>query len=105
MEESKSKACEPATKMIFLGILFDSVKMSLEVTPERLQEIRTLVSVWLRKSNATKKEVQSLIGKLSFVSSCVRPGRVFIQSMLVSCVRFISLSLSHILFPIISRRI
>ncbi len=62
-----TKACEPATKMIFIGILFDSVKMSLEVTPERLQEIRTLVSAWLRKSNATKKEVQSLIGKLSFV--------------------------------------
>ena len=29
------------------------------------------------------KELQSLLGKLSFVSSCVRPGRVFMQRHLV----------------------
>lgn len=81
-EESKDKACLPATKMVFLGILFDSEKMTLEITPERLLEIMELIQDWLTKSHATKKQLQSLLGKLNFVSSCVRPGRIFVQRLL-----------------------
>ena len=54
----------------------------MEISPERLIEIRTLVSEWLKKTHATSKELQSLLGKLSFVSSCVRPGRIFVQRLL-----------------------
>ncbi|MES9902603.1 MAG: hypothetical protein ABW168_07960 [Sedimenticola sp.] len=80
--ESKEKACAPSTRMAFIGVYFDTEKMTLEITPERLIEIRNLVQTWLKKSEATKKQVQSLIGKLSFISSCVRPGRVFVQRLL-----------------------
>ena len=31
--ESVAKACAPATRMVFLGIMFDTVKMVMEVTP------------------------------------------------------------------------
>ena len=58
--------------------------MTLEITPERLSEIQGLVASWLIKETASLKELQSLLGKLSFVSSCVRPGRVFVQRLLVS---------------------
>ena len=37
---------------------------------------------WLSKTSASKREVQSLIGKLQFAAKCVRPGRVFISRML-----------------------
>ena len=38
--------------------------------------------MWLDKDSATLKEIQSLIGKLSFVCATVRSGRVFIARIL-----------------------
>lgn len=81
IEESKEKACPPSTRMVFIGVLFDSEELTLSVTPERLLEIQELLEVWLQKSHATLHEVQSLIGKLSFVSSCVQASRVFTYSV------------------------
>jgi hypothetical protein len=68
--------------MVFLGILFDTVELTLSVTEERLVEIRELLLRWLTKESATKKEVQQLVGKLNFVAKCVRPGRIFISRLL-----------------------
>ena len=82
IEEAKRKAVKPATKVAFLGIWFDSEAMTMEVTPERLTEIKELSAGWLRKSHATVKEVQSIIGKVNFVAKCVRPARIFIGRML-----------------------
>ncbi|CAC5401652.1 unnamed protein product [Mytilus coruscus] len=82
LEESAEKACEPCLRMSFLGVWFDTEKMTLEVTPDRLIEISELVVMWLNKEKARKKEVQSLLGKLNFVSSCVKPGRIFISEVL-----------------------
>ena len=56
--------------------------MTLEVTPERFVEIRSLLTVWLNKETASIKEIQSLLGKLNFIAACVRPGRIFISRML-----------------------
>lgn len=82
LEESVEKACGPSHRMSFLGIWFDTEKMTIEVTPERLREIPELVLVWLEKDSASLKEIQSLVGKLNFVASCVRPGRIFISRIL-----------------------
>ena len=70
-EESTEKACPPSSCMTFLGILCDSVKMTLEETPKRLIEIRELVSFWLAQSQISRNQLESLIGKLAFVAKCV----------------------------------
>lgn len=49
LEESVDKAVTPTTKMTFLGVTFDSEKMTLEVTPDRVVEISLLVESWLKK--------------------------------------------------------
>lgn len=82
LEESVSKACSPCTKMIFLGTMFDTEELTLSITSERLQEILLLVDQWLQKTHATLHELQSLIGKLQFVSNCVKPSRIFICRLL-----------------------
>ena len=82
IEESVAKACAPNTKMVFLGILVDTVAMSLEITKDRLQDIIAELQLWKSKVWATKREVQSLVGLLQFVASCVSPGRIFISRML-----------------------
>jgi len=82
LEESVDKACPPCQVMVFLGVLFNTITMTVEVTPERLKEIKELLGVWLGKEEATLKELQSVIGKLNFVAACVRPGRIFISRLL-----------------------
>ena len=68
--------------MTFIGVLFNTEKMTIEVTPERMTEIRILLRDWLNKEDASIKEVQSLLGKLNFIAACVRPGRIFVSRML-----------------------
>ena len=82
LQESPSKACPPSTCMTCLGVQVNTVDMTLSVTPERLNELEMLLSHWLTKKSAIKSELQSLVGKLSFVSKCVRQSRLFLARIL-----------------------
>ena len=82
LQESPSKACPPSICMTCLGVQVNTVEMTLSVTPERLTELELLLSHWLTKKSAIKSELQSLIGKLSFVSKCVRQSRLFLTRIL-----------------------
>lgn len=82
LAEAEAKSVPPNQVIDFLGVRFNTITMTLEVTPDRLVEILQLLSIWDGKVTATKQEIQSLIGKLVFVAACVRPGRLFISRML-----------------------
>ena len=56
--------------MAFIGILFNTDKMIMEVIPERLHEIRLLLQAWLCKKTASFKEIQSLLGNPNFIAAC-----------------------------------
>ena len=82
LAESHDKACPPSTNMTFLGIDFDSIAGTLTIPKDKLDEVKNALGVWLNKDKASRKEVQSLIGSLNFLASCVRPGRVFLSRIL-----------------------
>jgi len=82
LKESVRKAHAPSTRMEFLGILFDTVTMTVEITENRLLEIRGLLLSWLSERSASKVEIQMLVGKLQFAAKCVPAGRLFISRML-----------------------
>ena len=82
LEESPEKSVTPTTRMEFLGVTVDTRKLILEVTPERVVEISLLVDAWLRKKKASLRDLQSLLGKLHFIATCVRPGRIFVSRLL-----------------------
>ena len=82
IDEATEKAVPPTTRMEFLGNTVDTVKMTLEVSPERKQELMQLINKWLNRKRLRQKQLQSLIGKLSFVTNCVRPGRLFLSRMI-----------------------
>ena len=81
-QEAEEKAVFPCTRMEFLGNTIDSQKMTLEVSDDRKTELMSLIDKWLVKDRFTIKQLQSLIGKLSFVTNCVRAGRVFLSRLL-----------------------
>ena len=80
--EAESKAVSPCTRMNFLGICFDTELLTMEVPQERISECMGLLVEWLKKEEVTRKEVESLVGKLSFIATCVRPGWIFISRLL-----------------------
>lgn len=82
LEKSAAKDVDPTCIMIFLGILFNTLTLTLSIGHDRLQEIGALIQVWMKKSKCSRRELQSLLGKLQFVAACVRPGRVFTMRLL-----------------------
>lgn len=54
----------------------------MSVTREHLEELQSLLHAWFVKRSATKTELQSLVGKLSFVSKCVQQSRLFLARIL-----------------------
>ena len=82
LQESSEKSCSPSPVMICLGVQLDTNNFTLSVSSERLCELETLLHRWLTKRTATKSALQSLVGKLVFVSKCIRQSRVFIARIL-----------------------
>lgn len=86
--ESLEKACPPNVEMVGLGVLFNTLSMTVSISQDRLSEIIVLVNSWVGKQTANLKEVQSLLGKLSFVAACVRPARIFLSRMFAVISKF-----------------
>ena len=80
LEESKAKEHKPSTCMPYLGVMFDSEKMTMSVPPEKLEEVREELNTWKKKTTATKKSLQRLLGKFFWISRCVRFSRPFMSS-------------------------
>ena len=82
LESSPSKDCSPSTRMVFLGLTNDTVKMSIEVPPDKLHNTFDLVHHWLTIPQCTKSDLQSLIGKLFYICACISRGRIFMMRLL-----------------------
>ena len=82
LELADKKSVEATQIMTFLGIQFNSKTMTMEVTQERLQEIQLELEKWSGKKRATKRDIQSLAGKLQFIAKCCKHGRCFMNRIL-----------------------
>ena len=71
------KVVDPTTRITFLGIEVDSIAMCLRLPDEKLVQVRQELSRFLLRKRASKKQLQSLAGKLNFCASVVYGGRVF----------------------------
>ena len=79
IDESKSKACPHTARATCLGVEFDTLAMTKSIHADHLTEIQELLSSWSHKTRATKRDLQSLLGKLSFVSKCVKNSCIFLM--------------------------
>ena len=82
LEESTDKACKPSKTMVFLGVEFDTQKLTMSVPGDKVQELRSDLQMWARRTTATRRELQSIIGKLFWVSKMVKHSRSFISRLL-----------------------
>ena len=82
LAESVDKAEPPTTKITYLGVEFDSQAMEMRVPPQKLEEIKSEIRRWLKRTTISKKELQSLLGKLFWIARVVKHSRVFLGRML-----------------------
>ena len=82
VETSPDKIVPPTTQLKFLGITFDSKQMTMEISDEKLSEIKQELDTWLLRTSARRLEVESLVGKLQFMAKCIKAGRVFLGRLI-----------------------
>ena len=83
IQRSERKSVKPTQNMDFVGNLFDTCNMTIGVTPEQKVDILRELEGWRTCKVCTRKQLESLIGKLQFMSNCIRPGRLFVSRLLV----------------------
>ena len=76
------KTLGPYRSMEFLGILIDTVTGTLEISPDRMADIRSELQDWYSRPKCTKRQLLSLIGRLNFCSRVVRCGRIFMRRLI-----------------------
>ena len=84
--EALNKVCKPAQEMVWLGILFNTTDMTMSIPDQKLEEIMLSLREWDKRTHATRKEIQSIVGSLQFVAKVSPPVRLFISRML-DCLR------------------
>lgn len=70
-----NKVIGPSQNLTFLGIVLDSVSMSLSLPENKLDELLQCLHETLTKKKASKKSLQSLAGKLNWASQVIYGGR------------------------------
>ena len=72
----------PVTAMSFLGLILDSVKQKICLPPDKLAELMHELDRWNTQRKATKRELLSLISKLSLAARVVPAGRLFLRRLI-----------------------
>ena len=79
----KSHKLEGPTPVLpFLGIVLDTVREEITLPEEKLSELIKLIKYWLGLHNCKKRNLLSLIGKLSHACKVVQVGRIFLRRMI-----------------------
>ena len=72
----------PCTRLTYLGIEIDSDYMIIRLPDAKLVELQELLTAWISKRRCPKRELLSLIGKLSFAAKFVKPGCLFVRRLI-----------------------
>lgn len=82
LKVAAEKSASPSQKMEWLGFEVDTVALTITIPENKLREVIEEVTNWESKKVASKRELQSLAGKLAHISSCIRHARKFMSRIL-----------------------
>ena len=76
------KIVGPDSSITYLGIVIDSQKMEIRLPNEKFEELLSSLRQWQCVKKCTKRELLSLIGKLSFASKVIPAGRTSLRRLI-----------------------
>ena len=74
-----SKVCSPSQRLTFLGVVLDSVTMTLELPREKCVELQELLKKSIHRRKISKRNLQSIAGKLNWACQCIYGGRFHVR--------------------------
>ena len=77
----------PATSLSFLGIMLDTAAMEAKLPQEKLLRLQLLVTEWLDKSKATKRDILSLVGHLQHATKVIRQGGTCVSHLYITAAK------------------
>ena len=78
---SQDKLVPPSTSVVCLGIMVNTLDKTVSIPEAKLQEIKQLCMEWTTKTYCSKKDLQSLLGSLLYITKYIRSSR-FLNRML-----------------------
>ena len=82
------KIVEPTQVIVLLGIVVNSIDMTLSVESERLDKALELIELYESQLWLTLKQTQSLMGHLNFIAQVIRFARLFSRGLASMIVEF-----------------
>ena len=72
----------PTQKITFLGIVLNSITMTLSIPGEKLEDVASTMKSFMSCRKVTKRDIQSLVGKLNWITQCVYGGRFHMRRLI-----------------------
>ena len=84
MPVSPDKSEGPTQIIEFLGLTIDTIQMVVRILKDKMQDITLILITIIRKRKAMAAELESLAGKLNFITKVVLAGRSFTKRVYLS---------------------
>ena len=72
----------PFQKLTYLGLVLNSINMTITVPDKKINEIQTLLQKTFNSRKVTKRHIQQLIGKLNWITQCIYGGRFHMRRLI-----------------------
>ena len=82
LEAVIDKYVPPTYKMLCLEVMVDALELTLSVPEFRTAELTDELYRWKKLCVMSKRDVECLLGKLSYEAACAPPGRPFLVSLI-----------------------
>ena len=82
LDISMKKLVYPSTQASCLGVIINTENFTISVPEEKLAKIKQVCSQWKHKEQGYKRDLQSLQGRLLYVTKYVKMSRPFLNRML-----------------------
>ena len=79
---SWKKTVGPTQRLTFLGVQIDTTNCSLSLDNDKLSKLHTQLLAFRKRKRASKQQLQSLLGSLSWASNVIRGGRFFLRRVI-----------------------
>ena len=76
------KIVPPASVVEYIGVIVDLERLEYRISPERLAATMALLRDWRQRRRASRRELESIVGKLAWIAQLVPFARLFIHRLL-----------------------
>jgi len=71
----------PTTTLTFLGIELDTLQLEMRIPADKRQDLLRIIGSLLTHRSTTRRELVSVLGKLSFIARALPSGRTFLRRL------------------------